>query len=72
MIFSGNQTPDNRYYELDVTKLLQDYASGEYENTGFLIKARGENKNDIVFYGSNWQNKNQRTKLTVEYKPESQ
>ena len=64
---SGDQIPDNRYYELDVTELIQEYVSGKYENTGFLIKAREEDKNYIAFYSSNWQNKNQRPKLTIEY-----
>jgi len=64
---SGDETPDNRYYELDVTELMQEYISGKYENTGFLIKAREENENYIAFYSSNWQNKNQRPKLTIEY-----
>jgi hypothetical protein len=63
---SGDQTPDNRYYELDVTELVKEYTSGKYENTGFLIKAREEDKNYIAFYSSNWQNKNQRPKLTIE------
>ena len=64
---SGDETPDNRYYELNVTDLVQEYVSEKYENTGFLIKAREENKNYIAFYSSNWQNKNQRPKLTVKY-----
>lgn len=64
---SGNETPDNRYYELDVTELVQEYIGGKYENAGFLIKAREEDGNYIAFYSSNWQNKNQRPKLTIEY-----
>ncbi len=64
---SGDETPDNRYYNIDVTELLQEYISGKYENTGLLIKAREEDENYIAFYSSNWQNKNQRPKLTIEY-----
>ena len=64
---SGDEIPDNRYYELDVTELVQEYVSGKYENTGFFIKAREEDKNYIAFYSSNWQNKSQRPKLTIEY-----
>ena len=64
---SGDEIPDNRYYELDVTELVQEYVSGKYENTGFLIKAREEDENYIAFYSSNWQNKNQRPRLTIEY-----
>jgi len=41
---NGDQIPDNRYYELDVTKLIQEYANGKSENTGFLIKTRGRQK----------------------------
>lgn len=63
----GSNLPDDRYYELDVTELVQEYTSGKYENTGFLIKARKEESNYIAFYSSEWQNKNQRPKLTVEY-----
>ena len=64
---SGDDTPDNRYYELNVTELVQEYVGGKYENTGFLIKAREEDDNYIAFYSSNWQNKNQRPKLKIEY-----
>ncbi|HET8686606.1 MAG TPA: disaggregatase related repeat-containing protein, partial [Methanosarcina sp.] len=64
---SGDETPDNRYYELNVTELVQEYVSGKYENTGFFIKAREEDENYIAFYSSNWKNKNQRPKLTIEY-----
>ncbi|HIH94542.1 TPA: DNRLRE domain-containing protein [Methanosarcina acetivorans] len=63
----GSTLPDNRYYELDVTELVKEYVSGEYENTGFLIKARSESSNYIAFYSSEWQNKAQRPKLTIEY-----
>jgi len=63
----GSTLPDNSYYELDVTELVKEYVSGEYENTGFLIKARNESSNYIAFYSSEWQNKAQRPKLTIEY-----
>ena len=63
----GSTLPDNRYYELDVTDLVKEYTSGKYENTGFLIKARVEDNNYIAFYSSEWQNKDQRPKLTIEY-----
>ena len=48
----GSDLPDNRYYELDVTDLVNEYTSGKYENTGFLIKARTESNNYIAFYSS--------------------
>ncbi len=63
----GGTLPDNRYYELDVTELVQEYTSGKYGNTGFLIKARAEDRNYIAFYSLEWQNKNQRPKLIIEY-----
>ncbi|WP_269851133.1 disaggregatase related repeat-containing protein [Methanosarcina horonobensis] len=66
----GSNLPDDRYCELDVTKLVQEYASGNYENTGFLIKAREESSNYIAFYSSEWQNKSQRPKLIIEYADE--
>ncbi|AKB17354.1 MULTISPECIES: disaggregatase related repeat-containing protein [unclassified Methanosarcina] len=63
----SSDLPEDRYYELDVTELVQEYTSGKYENTGFLIKARVEDNNYIAFYSSEWQNKAQRPKLTIEY-----
>ncbi|WP_410508075.1 disaggregatase related repeat-containing protein [Methanosarcina hadiensis] len=63
----GSTLPDYRYYDMDVTQLIQEYTSGKYENTGFLIKARTEQNNYIAFYSSEWQNISQRPKLTVEY-----
>ena len=63
--FSGSDVPDNRYNEFDVTELVQDYISGEYENTGFFLKAQDEYDNYIAFYSSDWSNVDQRPKLTV-------
>jgi len=57
--------PDNKYYEFDVTQLVQEYISGTYENTGFFLKAKTESGNYIAFYSSNWSNADQRPKLTV-------
>jgi uncharacterized membrane protein len=70
IIIKGSTLPDNRYYDLDVTELVQEYISGKYENTGFLIKARAEDNDYIAFYSSEWQNKSQRPKLTIEYTSE--
>jgi uncharacterized membrane protein len=66
----GSTLPDDRYYELDVTELVQEYTSRKHENTGFLIKARAEDNDYIAFYSSEWQNKSQRPKLTIEYTSE--
>ncbi|MPM44763.1 hypothetical protein SDC9_91444 [bioreactor metagenome] len=52
---------------MDVTQLVQEYISGKYENTGFLIKSRTEEDNYIAFYSSEWKNESQRPKLTIEY-----
>ncbi|WP_157860211.1 disaggregatase related repeat-containing protein [Methanosarcina acetivorans] len=64
----GSDLPDNRYYELDVTDLVNEYISGKYENTGFLIKARTENNNYIAFYSSEAGGENQRPKLNLQLK----
>ncbi len=61
----GNQVPDNQYYELDVTELVKEYLRGEFENTGFLIKARTESNNYVAFYSSDGENEDQRPKLVV-------
>lgn len=65
LTFEANKTPDNRYYDLNVTDLVQEYVSGKYNNTGFFLKARNENGDYIAFYGSEWFNTSQRPKLTV-------
>ena len=61
----GSDLPDNRYYELDVTDLVNEYTSGKYENTGFLIKARTESNNYIAFYSSDGGIESQKPKLNV-------
>jgi PKD repeat protein len=63
--FSASKVPDNKYYEFDVTDLVQEYISGESKNTGFLLKAKAENGNYIAFYSSDWTNPEQRPKLTI-------
>lgn len=65
LTFEANNTPDNSYYNLNVTDLVQEYVSGKYNNTGFFLKARNENGDYIAFYGSEWSNTSQRPKLTV-------
>jgi uncharacterized membrane protein len=64
----GSDIPDNRYYELNVTDLVKEYASGEYENTGFLIKTRVENADYVAFYSSEVGDENQRPTLNIEEK----
>ena len=63
--FPASVVPDNRYYEFDVTKLVREYVSGDYENTGFFLKAKTEGGNYIAFYSSEWPNVDQRPKLTI-------
>jgi uncharacterized membrane protein len=63
----GSDLPDNRYYELDVTDLIKEYASEKYENTGFFIKSRNESKNYVAFYSSDWKNEDQQPKLHIIY-----
>uniref|UniRef100_UPI00351BFBF8 disaggregatase related repeat-containing protein n=1 Tax=Methanomethylovorans sp. TaxID=2758717 RepID=UPI00351BFBF8 len=65
LTFPATTVPGNKYYELDVTELVQEYISGEHENTGFFLKARTESGNYIAFYSSEWSNAAQRPKLTV-------
>jgi Disaggregatase related repeat/Dockerin type I domain len=57
--------PDNRYYDLDVTELVQGYVNGRYNNTGFFLEAKDENDNYIAFYSSEWSNASQRPKLVI-------
>ncbi|TFH04859.1 MAG: DNRLRE domain-containing protein, partial [Methanosarcina sp.] len=64
----GSDIPDNRYYELNVTELVKEYVSGEYENTGFLIKTRTENADYVAFYSSEVEDENQRPILNIEEK----
>ncbi len=79
LTFPASTLPGNKYYEFDVTQLVQDYVSGKYKNTGFFLKAKSENSNYvswllntktkngnyIAFYSSDWSNTAQRPKLTV-------
>jgi uncharacterized membrane protein len=66
LTISGDEIPDNRYYELDVTDLVKEYTSGKYENTGFLIKARIENNDYIAFFSSDCGNESQVPKLQLD------
>ncbi|HML26610.1 MAG TPA: disaggregatase related repeat-containing protein, partial [Methanomethylovorans sp.] len=63
--FPAGKVPDDRYYDLDVTQLVQEYVSGTYVNTGFFLKANTEGGNYIAFYSSDWSNAEQRPKLTI-------
>ncbi len=65
LTFPARTVPGNRYYDFDVTQLVQEYVSGKNKNTGFFLKARTENGNYIAFYSSQWTNVAQRPKLTV-------
>ncbi len=63
--FDASALPDNRYYDLDVTELVQGYVNGTYSNTVFFLKAKDENDNYIAFYSSEWSNASQRPKLVI-------
>jgi len=63
--FPAGKVPDDQYYEFDVTQLVQEYVSGQYENTGLFLKAKEENGNYIAFYSSDWSNAEQTPKLTI-------
>ena len=68
LTIKGSDVPDNGYHKLDVTELVKEYVSGEYENTGFLVKARTESDNYIAFCSSDYATENQRPVLTVSEK----
>ncbi|MFA0823133.1 MAG: disaggregatase related repeat-containing protein [Methanomethylovorans sp.] len=65
LTFPASTVPGNKYYDFDVTELVQEYVSGEYENTGFFLKAKTENGNYIAFYSSEYSNSAMKPKLTV-------
>ena len=65
LTFPASTVPGNKYYEFDVTQLVQEYVSGKNKNTGFFLKAKTESGNYIAFYSSEWSNAAQRPKLTV-------
>ncbi len=52
LTFPASTVPGNKYYDFDVTQLVQEYVSGTYENTGFFLKAKSESGNYIAFYGA--------------------
>ncbi len=63
--FDASALPDNRYYDLDVTGLVNSYVNGTYSNTDFFLKAKDENDNYIALYSSEWSNASQRPKLVI-------
>jgi len=65
LTFLARKVPDNKYYEFDVTQLVQEYVSGKYKNTGFFLKAKTESGNYIAFYSSEVSNAAQKPKLTI-------
>jgi hypothetical protein len=67
--FENTKIPDNKYYEFNVTELVQKYIDGECNNTGFLIKAREEHDNYIAFYSSDSNNVSLLPKLTIAHEP---
>ncbi len=65
--FNASTLPDNRYYNFNVTQLVQSYVSGKYNNTGFFLKAKDEYDNYIAFYSVDHSNPDQRPKLVINY-----
>jgi hypothetical protein len=57
--------PGNKYYDFDVTQLVQEYISGKYSNTGFFLKAKTESGNYIAFYSTESSTASRRPKLTI-------
>ncbi len=66
LTLKASDLPDNRYYQLNVTGLVNEYLSRKYANTGFLIKARNENNNYIAFYSADCGNASKAPKLNIE------
>ncbi|WP_321419472.1 disaggregatase related repeat-containing protein [uncultured Methanomethylovorans sp.] len=65
LTFPASTVPDNKYYDFDVTQLVQEYISGKYKNTGFFIKEKTESGNYIAFYSNEWSNNGQKPKLII-------
>ena len=65
LTFPASTVPNNKYYDFDVTQLVQEYINGTYENTGFFLKAQTESGNYIAFYSLEYSNASMRPKLTV-------
>ncbi len=65
LTLKASSLPNNKYCELDVTDIVREYASGKYENTGFLIKARDESENYIAFYSAECGSTNQMPRLEL-------
>jgi PKD repeat protein len=63
--FPASTMPDNKYYDFDVTQIVQEYVSGKYENTGFFLKANTESGNYIAFYSADASDAAMRPKLTI-------
>jgi len=63
----GSTLPGSRYYELDITDLVKEYVSGEYENTGFLIKTRYENSDYVAFHSLECGKEELEPKLDIVY-----
>ena len=66
-VFGSDVLPDNVYHTLDVTGLVQAYAGGTFNNTGFLIKAQVEDENYIAFYSQRFAIASRVLKLVVQY-----
>jgi len=52
LTIKGSVVPDSKYYDFDITDLVNEYVSGKYENTGLILKAKAESDNYIAFYSS--------------------
>jgi PKD repeat protein len=68
--FTGG--PDSEYHDFDVTELVQRYVDDTYKNTGFFIKANEVGNTYIAFRSSDYENADQRPKLTISLSKPSQ
>ncbi|MGB9928053.1 MAG: disaggregatase related repeat-containing protein [Methanosarcina sp.] len=67
LTIKANQYPANAYCELNITTLINEYLTGKYPNTGFLIKARNESDNYVAFYSNEIEDINHLPKLHIEF-----
>jgi len=67
LTFDNTTVPGNKYYNFDLTELVQKYLDGAWTNTGIFIKAKDEKDNYIAFYSGRIAATNKKMKLTITY-----
>ena len=67
--FEANKVPDNEYHSFDVTSLVNTYITGEYSNTGFMLKSALELNDYIAFYGMYSEDTAKKPRLVITAEP---